>query len=108
MMKSRLATVLLSALFATGCAFYSAPVVPAVAPIFTNTKAPLDIDYDETQLGSKTGKASVTAVLGFSWGDASATAAARDGGITTIRHADYEYLNVLGIYSSFTTVVKGD
>jgi hypothetical protein len=108
-MKSKLAIVLLSAVFGTACALgYAAPVVPAFAPMFTNTKAPLDIDYDQTELGSKTGKASVTSVLFFAWGDASATAAARDGGITTIRHADYEYVNVLGIYQSFTTVVRGD
>ena len=100
----------LSVLISTGCAGYVAPVIPAVALVFTNTKAPLDVDYDETQLGSKTGKASVISVLGlFAWGDASATTAARDGGITTIRHADYEYLSVLfGVYSSFTTVVRGD
>jgi hypothetical protein len=94
-------------LLMAGC--YTAPVIPALAGVYTNTKAPMDIDYDETQLGSKTGKASTTTILGLvAWGDASAAAAAADGGITTIRHADYEFLNVLFIYQSFTTVVRGD
>jgi hypothetical protein len=94
-------------LLMTGC--YTAPVIPAVAGVYTNTKAPLDIDYEETQLGSKIGKASATSILFlFAWGDASAAAAARDGGITIIRHADYEFVNVLGFYQSFTTVVRGD
>lgn len=93
---------------ATGCMI--APVVPPVGFLFNNTEAPLDVDFDDTQLGSKVGKASTTSVLGlFAWGDASTAAAARDGGITTIRHADYEFLNVFfGLYSSYTTVVRGD
>lgn len=108
-MTARLLAGSLCVLLLTGCAGYSAPVVPSLAPVFTNTKAPLDIDLDETRLGSKVGKASTTSVLFFAFGDASIAAAARDGGITTIRHADYEYLNVFfGIYTSFTTVVRGD
>ncbi len=98
------------ALASSGCAaFYSAPVVPAVAGLYMNTKAPLDTHFDPTQLGNKTGKASVRTVLWLvAWGDASAAAAAQDGGIKTIRHADYEFVSVLGVYQSFTTVVHGD
>jgi hypothetical protein len=91
----------------TGCLI--APVVPPVGGVFNNTRAPMDIGFEETQLGSKVGKSSTTSILFlFAWGDASVAAAARDGGITTIRHADYEYLNVIGLYTSFTTVVRGD
>jgi hypothetical protein len=108
MMRSlRFAILASTVALITGC--YTAPVIPALGGAFTNTQAPLDVDYDETQLGSKTGKASTVAILGlFAWGNASTAAAARDGGITTIRHADYEFLNVLGLYQSFTTVVRGD
>lgn len=96
--------------FTTACAgFYSAPVVPGAAFIYADTKAPMDIDADSTNLGSKTGKAKVTTILGLlSFGDASTTAAAQNGGITTVRHLDYEFKNILGIYSEFTTVAKGD
>ena len=91
----------------TGC--YTAPVMPPVAGVYSNIQAPLDIDANESTMGSKTVKSSVVAILGlFSFGDASTAAAAREGGITTIRHLDYEYFNVLGIYQRFTTVAKGD
>lgn len=107
MKKSRIATSAFLVFLMTGC--YTAPVVPAVAGVYTNTKAPMDINYDETELGSKIGKASTTTILGLvGWGDASAAAAAEDGGITIIRHADYEFLNVFFVYQSFTTVVRGD
>ena len=41
-------------------------------------------------------------------GDASVEAAAANGGITKIRYADYEILNVLGIYREFEVRVSGD
>jgi hypothetical protein len=76
---------------------------------YQNYTAPLDIDNDQTQLGSKTGMSSTHNVMGFvSWGDGSTRAAAQDGGITTIRSADYEFLGVFGFYSRYTTVVHGD
>ena len=43
-----------------------------------------------------------------SWGDGSTRAAAQDGGITTIRSADYEFVSYLGIDSKYTTIVHGD
>jgi hypothetical protein len=110
MSRVRIGLLAACALAASGCgAFYSAPVVPAAAGLYMNTRAPLDTEFDETELGDKTGKASVRSVLWLiAWGDASAAAAAQDGGIETIRHADYEFLSVLGVYQSFTTVVHGD
>jgi hypothetical protein len=94
---------------ALGCTAFSAPVVPPPGLLYSNTKAPIDIDSDQTQLGAKRGAAVSKTVLGLvSWGDASVREAATSGGLTTIRHVDYEYYNVLGIYSTFTTVVYGD
>jgi hypothetical protein len=96
------------ALLATGCAMASAPVIPPVA-LVQNYKAPLDIDYQETQLGTRQGSASTHSILGlFAWGDGSTRAAAQDGGVTTIRSADYEFFTVLGVYSKYTTVVHGE
>lgn len=92
-----------------GCAYYSAPVKPPTAGVFSNVSAPMDVDMDPTEVGSKTGESSVSNILSlFSFGDASIAAAASNGGIQTIRHADYQYFNVLGIYQRFTTVVHGD
>jgi hypothetical protein len=98
---------LLVPLLGAGCLI--APVVPPPGIVFTNNKAPLDLDYQKTDVGSKVGKASTKSILGlFAWGDASTLAAMRDGGITEVKHADYEYLNVIGIYQAFTVVVRGD
>ena len=95
-------------LFASGCAMGAAPVIPPFA-LYQNYKAPLDIDHHETQLGSKQGTSVAKNVLGVvSWGDASTRAAALDGGVTTIRSADYEFYTAFGVYSTYTTIVYGD
>lgn len=93
-----------------GCAGMArAPVMPPPAGVFTSYKAPLDVDFDKTSLGSKVGRAKTTTILGLvSTGDASTQAAAMNGGIQVIHHADYEMFNLLGIVSSYTTIVYGD
>jgi hypothetical protein len=45
----------------------------------------------------------------FAWGDAGTKAAADNGDITVLRHADVEYFVILmGLYGRITTVVYGD
>jgi hypothetical protein len=86
-----------------------APVVPPVAFIYTGYKAPLDLDYNNTPTTGKKGTATVTNVLGLvSFGDGSAKAAAENAGITKIQCADYEFTNVLWLFSVYTTVVYGE
>jgi hypothetical protein len=46
-------------------------------------------------------------ILSIGWGDAQLDAAAREGGIQTIYYADYEFLEVLGIYRRATVHVYG-
>jgi hypothetical protein len=91
-----------------GC--LQAPVVPPQGAIFTAWRAPLDTDMDPTQLPQKSGEASTHSVLGLvAWGDAGVSAAARNGRLTKIHHADYEFLSILfGIYTQFTLVVYGE
>jgi len=106
MMKAAFVLVLAAPLL--GCAMVSAPVIPPLA-LYQNYQAPLDLDHQETQLGAKRGTSSAQNVLGVvSWGDASTHAAAKQGGITTIRSADYEFFGVFGVYSKYTTIVHGD
>ena len=110
-MKPNLSLLLFVATLAlsAGCAGFGAPVVPPTGLVYTSIRAPIDIDSDQTQLGTKRGESSSQSVLGIAaWGDASTRAAAENGGITTIRHADYEFYTVLGLYSKFTTIVHGD
>ena len=94
--KLALAAVLTAPLL-TGCLYY-------------NVSSPLDTDLDETQLGSKVGQSQAQSILwAVAWGDAGTQAAARDGDITTIRHADQNGLWVLfGLYIRQTTIVYGD
>lgn len=77
---------------------------------YMHVQRPLDSNFDSTRLGAKEGRASVRSVLWlFAWGDGGTKAAAQQGGITVIRHADTEVTSVLmGMYSRVTTVVYGD
>lgn len=77
---------------------------------YVNVKSPLDQNLDRTTLGEKIGVAEARSVLWlFAWGDASYAAAAADGGITTMRHADQEIFNILfGLYTRWRVVVYGD
>lgn len=104
-----LAVGLVCALLA-GCAgVTAAPVMPTPGLFYTSYTAPLDVDVDKTQLGTKRGEATCTTILGlFSSGDAGIQAAARAAGITTIHHADYKTTSILGLFSSYTTIVYGD
>lgn len=78
--------------------------------VYANVKAPLDTNLDETRLGDRRGESHAHSVLGLvAWGDAGTRAAAEEGGITTIRHADQRFIAVLGlVYTRVTTIVYGD
>lgn len=91
----------------TGCLV--APFVPPSGMAFSQFDAPLDVDFQNTDMsGVKKGTADTTSILGlFAFGDASSQAAAQNGGITKIVHADYEYFNILGIVQKTTVIVYG-
>ena len=78
--------------------------------VYMKVQRPHDKNYDKTELGTKVGKSELKSVLWlFAWGDAGTKAAAEDGGITVLRHADVEYFVILmGLYARITTVVYGD
>src|SRR5574341_57589 len=92
-----LLAVFISAVLLSGC-------------IYAHVLSPLDMNVDKTMLGQKVGKASSFSVLGLvAWGDASAAAAAKSGGVTTVNHMDHEFLNIFfGFYTESTTIVYGD
>jgi hypothetical protein len=85
------------ALLASGC-------------VYTNIQIPLDQNYDRTQLGTKVGQASSQSLLWlFAWGDGGTRAAADNGGITTIQHADRRFFSLLfGAYTRVTTILYGE
>jgi TRL-like protein family len=96
-MLKKIALLILLILFASGC-------------LYTNIQRPLDKNFHTTDLGSKEGLASNQSILWlFAWGDAGTKAAAENGDISVIKHADQETLVVLfGLYFRVTTVVYGD
>jgi len=77
--------------------------------VYAHIKSPLDEDLDQTILGPKVGRSSNHQVLGMvAWGDASTQAAAKNGGIHILRHADEEWMSVLWfVYARQTTIVYG-
>ena len=84
--------------------------ISATTGCYINITQPLDVDLDKTDLGSKVGRASIQSVLwSVAWGDSGTKAAAENGGIKTIRHADTQLYSILfGLYAKETTIVYGD
>ena len=104
----------LALLAACGCAAIRAPVVPPQGIVFTHYRAPLTTDFDRTTPGPKEGRASTVFVFepflgtSYAWDDASVETAAANGGISTVRCADYEWLQVLGCFGQLTVIAYGD
>lgn len=94
--SSRIA-LLLTSLLLSGC-------------IYSNVQRPLGTEFNKTELGEKTGRSSSYSVLWLvAWGDAGTKAAADEGKIKVIRHADLQVFSLLfGLYSKVSTVVYGD
>ena len=77
---------------------------------YVDVRTPYDTNLNRTQLGSKTGTAEAYSLFWLvAWGDASYAAAARNGNITILRHADQEVQQVLfGLFTRWRIVVYGD
>jgi hypothetical protein len=100
------AGVLVSALcctLLTGCAIAHGPVT---AGIGMDMKGPVAMG---TATGSsKVGRAEAWGILVYATGDASISAAMKNGGITRVHHVDNETTNLLGIYAKYITIVYGE
>jgi hypothetical protein len=60
-------------------------------------------------IGKKKGEACASSILGLvTTGDAGIRAAADAGGVVEISAVDTSFMNILGIYSKFCTIVSGD
>jgi hypothetical protein len=88
--------LLLTLVAATGCAYM-------------HTQFPLSTTFNNTELGTKTGRASTYSVLWLvTWGDASTKSAATNGGIEFVECEDIETQVILfGLYTRVTTVAYG-
>lgn len=77
---------------------------------YMDVQAPMDRSFDNTELGAKEGYAHAASILWlFAWGDGGTRAAADNGNIQVIRHADVRLQSYLfGAYTKVTTIVYGD
>lgn len=84
------------------------PALPGC--VYMNIRIPLDTNLDRTELGEGTGASSLRSVLWMvAWGDAGIHAAARQGNLRVIHHADQQALSILGgLYYKRTTIVYGE
>ncbi len=93
--------LLLALLFLSGCASYH----PQGAFLTSGKMGVMDNNGPTP----KTGKACMKSILGLaSTGDASVAVAKANGNISKVSTIDYEVDNILGIYGSYCTVVKGE
>ena len=70
----------------------------------------MDKNFDKTELGSRQGQSDSHMLLYLiSWGDGGTQAAARDGDMQTINHADRKIFSMLfGLYTRISTVAYGE
>jgi hypothetical protein len=109
MKKFTLAVVaVLAAVASSGCAGLAfASRANGSVGIYSETKAN-DHVTDEA-LTTKTGQACSTSILGLvTTGDSSVPTAAKNGGITKVVSVDNDFMQVLGVYAKFCTVVTGE
>jgi len=111
-MKQTTLTLLgLSLLVLCGCVQPRSEFAPPPG-IFASYKAPLLIQYDEAAVSRERGSASseylyepLLTKVNLSWGDCSLNRAAEKGRFNRVGAADYEFLNILGIYAKTTVHV---
>ncbi len=93
-----------AALLFCSCGVVKAPLAGA---IYTDVKGGESVTSNSGS--TKVGTAKATAYVGLiALGDASIQEAAKSAGITRIHHVDYHSTTILGLYSTYTTVVYGE
>lgn len=106
-MKKFLSFVLVVAAAAsmTSCAVIGTPV--GVSTLYTDVQTGVAVSGNN--VGKKVGTSSAMNVLGLiATGDASINTAANAGGIKKISHVDKKQTSILGLFSSYKTVVYGE
>lgn len=102
--------------YISAAGFPETPVQPPRGGLFTYYSAPLSINFKSASVQSKKqGSAStwffrdfLLTRLTFAWDKADVDTATSEAGIHTVEYADYEYLQILGIFGKFTVNVHGD
>ncbi len=103
-MKKTLALVALSAvgILFTSCGTTTRPI----GTVYADVSDPVAVSGNS---GSRVGEATSTSYFGVvALGDSSIEAAKRAGGISTVSSVDVKRKNILGVISTYTTVVRGN
>lgn len=104
MIVRKLMLPVILAVVLTGCATASSPVQGF---IYTGTKAPVTATGLEG--ASKTGEGTCTGILGLvAFGDCSIATAAKEAGIKKITSVDHSTTGILGLFGTYTVIVKGE
>jgi len=99
----RLSAALILAASLSSCATALSPVQGVW---YTSAKGGMGAGADAA--GAKRGKACASSILGLiATGDASVTAAAKQGGINKVGFVDYSAFSVLGLYAEHCILVSG-
>lgn len=85
-------------------------ILSASGCAYSNIRGPYDVNIENTDFGTKVGRSSNYSVLWLvAWGDGGYKAAADNGGIKVMKHADYQFTQYLfGLYARETTIVYGN
>jgi hypothetical protein len=100
----RFTLAIVCASFLTGCA--TVGHAPVTSLITLDEKGP--VATGPAAGSSKVGRSEAWGILVFATGDASISAAMKNGGITRIHHVDHETSSFLGVYAKYTTIVYGE
>lgn len=97
----------LAALALSGCAGVAyAGHAPLMGFLYADSQA--NEHVSDNAVGSKTGQACSTSILGWvTTGDASVPTAAKNGGITKVGSVDNKFSNILGLYATYCVIVTG-
>ena len=116
-MRRTIAAILLVALGlqTAGCTTFKAPVIPPTGFILTRWKAPLTTHFDRTPADPPKHGAMHCFYLrepifgtDYAWRRADVAGAAKSAGITKLHYADYEVLQVLGVFGRFEIIAHGE
>lgn len=92
-------------LMLASCSMIGTPV--GIAGLYTDVTS--GVAVTSNNLGNKVGTSSASNILGIvAVGDAGINKAARSAGIKKISHVDQAQTNILGIVSTYKTVVYGE
>lgn len=95
--------VLSCAAVVAGCAIAHGPVTAAIT---IEERGP--VSAGPAAGHSKVGRSEAQGILFYATGDASISAAMKNGGITRIHHVDHVTSNYFGVYATYQTIVYGE